>query len=151
MPNYMLWSMWGRVPALPKLFLLILAVVGIHTLYLATIILVRLRSLTNHVKDDSSVRRLVAALQNRSANMRQLITAAFYLFGLAFFIALPSAFSLLALTKIPGVTLILENLQVHFAVAANAFFVFLVLHSIQWFVSSRVYAYALRLNPQDIA
>src|ERR1700722_11299735 len=121
MPNYMLWSFWGGVPALPKLFLLILAVVGIRTLYSATIILVRLRSLKNHVKDDSSVRRLMAALQNRSANMRQLIVATFYLFGLMFFMALPSAFNSIALTKVPGVTLIMEHLSVHFAVAANAF------------------------------
>lgn len=82
--------------------------------------------------------------------MRQLITATFYLFGLMFFIGLPSAFNLLGLTKTPAVTLILENLPVHFAVAANAFFAFLVLHSIQWFVFNRVYAYAMRLNPQDI-
>jgi hypothetical protein len=41
---------------------------------------------------------------------------------------------------------IFENLGFNFAFAANIFFVFLVLHSVQWFVSSRVQASARRLN-----
>jgi hypothetical protein len=48
-------------------------------------------------------------------------------------------------------TLILENFFVYFAFATNVFFVFLVLHSVQWFVSGRVHAYTQRLNAKNIA
>jgi hypothetical protein len=44
----------------------------------------------------------------------------------------------------------LENFFLYFAFAANAFFIFLVLHLVQWFVSGRVRAYALRLNSSSV-
>jgi hypothetical protein len=46
--------------------------------------------------------------------------------------------------------LILENFFLHFAFAANAFFVFLALHSMQWFLSGRLQACALRVNASNI-
>jgi hypothetical protein len=35
--------------------------------------------------------------------------------------------------------------------ASNVFFLFLVLHSVQWIVSDRIYAHARRLDTQNIA
>jgi hypothetical protein len=118
----------------------------------ASVIMVRVRSLINQrqVEDTSLLRHSLAALQARIANMRQLIGATFYLFGLIYFLMLPLATRILD-SRIPLELLILDNFLMYFAFAANVFFVFLVLHSVQWFVSSRVNAYALRLNSQDIA
>jgi hypothetical protein len=92
----------------------------------------------------------VAALQARSANLRQLILATFYLFGIVFFFGLRSALWTPDNNSTPGGMLILENFFLHFAFAANAFFIFLVLHSVQWFVSGRVQARALRVNATTI-
>ena len=110
--------------------------------------MVRIRSLANQheVEGVSSLHRSLAALHARSANLRQLIGATFYFFGFIFFLALPFAFITLANSSTPGWMYIFENLGFNFAFAANIFFVFLVLHSVQWFVSSRVQASARRLN-----
>jgi len=140
--SYTIWSIWGVLPILHKLFFLILVLVSIYTLYAASITLVRLRSITNQ--------RSLAALQARSANTRQLVNATFYLFGFVFFLTLPGATFVSELSRTPTAMLILRNFLMHFAFAANVFFVFLVLHSLQWFVSARVYAYVLRLTSQGI-
>jgi hypothetical protein len=146
--HYTLWSIWMNLPALQRLFCLILSLVGIYTMFSATLIMVRIRSLANQheVEDVSSLQRFLAALHARSANLRQLIGATFYFFGFIFFVTLPFAFITLASSSTPGWMYIFENLGFNFAFAANIFFVFLVLHSVQWFVSSRVQASARRLN-----
>jgi hypothetical protein len=149
--HYTLWSIWGELPILPKLFFLILILVSIYTLFSAAVIVVRLHSLRDRrqVGDVSSIQCSLAALQARSANVRQLIGATFYFFGFIYFLALPLA-TLTLDSKIPLEILILRNFLMYFAFAANVFFIFLVLHSVQWVVSSRVHAHALRLNAQKI-
>ena len=151
--NYTLWEILKSLSTLQRLFCLILVVVSIYSLLSATVILVRLRSLTNRskVEDISSFQRSLAALHARSANLRQLISATFCLFGLVFFLTLPFAFMTLGDSKVPGWVSIFQNLGFDFAFAANVFFVFLVLHSVQWFISARVRASALRLDAPDIA
>lgn len=145
MPNYELWSIWIELPALPKLFLLILAVIGFYSLISAAVTLARLRSIMNpsHSRDTMSLRRAVGTLQVRCANVRQLIGAAFYLFGIVFFFSLRFAFVTFD-SHTPVGTLILRDFFLYFAFAANAFFIFLVLHLVQWFVSRRVWASALQ-------
>ena len=125
-----------------------LSLVSVYTLGSAAAILVRLRSLTHQpqVEDVSHLQRSLAALYARSANMRQLIGASFYIFGFVFFLTLPFAFITLGASSTPGWMLIFENLSNYFAFTTNVFFVFLVLHSVQWFASGRVHASALRLN-----
>jgi hypothetical protein len=147
-----LWSIWGYLPAVHRLFFLILSLVSIYTLFSAAVIVVRLRSLTNRrqVEDVSSFQRSLAALHTRSANARQLVGATFYLFGFIFFLAMPLALKTLD-SRTPVGMLILDNLFIYFAFATNVFFVFLVLHSVQWFVSGRVHASAQRLNAQKIS
>jgi hypothetical protein len=151
--HYTLWSVWWELPILPKLFLLVLFLVSIYTLFSAAVITVRLRSLTNQrrVEDSSSLRGSLAALQARSANLRQLIGATFYLFGLMFFLTLPLATFILDSGRYTIGTLILHNFLVYFAFANNVFFIFLVLHSVQWFLSGRIQAHELRLNAQNTA
>jgi hypothetical protein len=151
--SYALWSIWREVPILLRLFFLILSLVSIYTLVSASAVVVRLRSLTNQreVVDTCSPQRSLAALRIRAENIRQLVGATFYLFGFIFFLTLPGATITLGTGRTPLLTLILRNFLVDFAFAANIFFVFAVLHSVQWFVSSRVNAYVLHFNAQIIA
>jgi hypothetical protein len=151
--HYTFWEILKSLSTMQMLFCLILALVGMYTLFSATVILVRLRSVANRskVEDIPSIQRSLTVLQARSANLHQLIGATFYLFGFIFFLTLPWACITLGDGKVPGWTSIFGNLGFNFAFAANIFFVFLVLHSVQWFVSARVRAAALRLNTQNIA
>jgi hypothetical protein len=142
--HYPLWSIWGQLPILPKLFFLIFSLVGVYTLVSAVVIMVRLRSITNqrHVEEVSLLNGSLAIIQARCSNVRLLLSDTFYLFGCVFFLALPLATVIVDDSKTPLGIHILDNLIVYFAFAANVFFVFLVLHSVQWLVSCRVRAYA---------
>ena len=93
---------------------------------------------------------VMAALSARSANMRHLITASFYLFGIVFFWGLRFALWTPD-SKTPVGILVLENFFLYFAFAANALFVFLILHLVQWFVSARLQACARYLATLHIA
>jgi hypothetical protein len=79
--------------------------------------------------------------------MCQLVGATFYLFGLIFFLALPLVTRVLDDSRTSLDILILNDFVMYFAYASNVFFVFLLLHCVQWLVSSRLQACALRLNP----
>jgi hypothetical protein len=139
MPNYALWSIWIELPLLHRLFFFVLMVVGTCSLFSATKILGRVRSLTvsGHSKDVAALQNEVVALSARSANMRRLITATFYLFGTVFLWGL--RFTLWTPeSKASVLQLVLQNFFLYFAFAANVFFVFLVLHSLQWFASARL-------------
>ena len=82
--------------------------------------------------------------------MRQLVGASFYLFGFIFFLSLPWATVTLDNSRMPVLILILRNFLVRFDFAANVFSVFVVLHSVQWFVSRKVNAYTMHLNAQNV-
>jgi len=129
---YALWAIWPQVPMLLKLFFLILSLVGVYTMFSALVAVVRLRSLTNQreVLDASSLQHSLAALHIRADNMRQLVGATFYLFGFIFFLVLPWATFTFGSSHSPLWTLILRNLFVDVAFAANIFSVFLVLHCV---------------------
>jgi hypothetical protein len=136
---YTLWSLWPQLSLLYRLFVLILAVVSIHTLFSATIIMKRLHDFSNPRKEISgSIQANLVPLHNRCANLRQILAATFYLFGFLFFIGLQRA----PITLGDGPTFpmmeVLGSFVFHFVFAANIFLVFLVLHLVQWIVSSRV-------------
>jgi hypothetical protein len=148
---YALWSIWAYLPILHRLFFLVLSLVSIYALFSATMIMVRLRLISNHrqVEKACSVHRSLAALHVRSANLRQLIGATFYLFGFIFFLTLPLATKTLD-SRTPVGWLILENFFIYFAFATNVFFVLLTLHSVQWFVTSRVQATGVNLKAKNV-
>jgi hypothetical protein len=153
MPNlsYALWSIWIELPLLHKLFFIVLFVVGVYSLFSATKILAGVRSLMalGQSRDVPALQNEVAALYARSANLRHLITATFYLFGIVFFWGL--RFTLWTPDGKTSVSLlVLENFFLYFAFATNVFFIFLVLHSVQWFVSARLHTYARRLTTSPI-
>ncbi len=135
-----------------KLFFLILTLVAIYSLFSALLILMRLRSILNHSQssDDSTIQRSMAALHRRSVNARQLIGAVFYLFGFVFFFGLRYALRT-AGANVPVGILVLKNFFMYFAFAANSFLIFLFLHSVQWFVCTRLQVATLRLKSTRIA
>jgi hypothetical protein len=141
--GYTIWSIWLHLPALPRLFVAILCAVSVYVLFSAVAVLVRLRSLGHprQTADISGSQRSLAALRTRCSNMQQLLGATFLLFGLIFFTAMHSAYKTFDSHFSVGL-LILDNFFTYFAFACNMFVVFLVLHLVQWFVSSRVRACA---------
>ncbi len=147
-PPYALWSIWIYLPLLPKLVLLILCTVGIYSIFSATVILARLRAMTSlgRKEDVPSIQRALAELNKKCTNMQQLIGGAFYFFGFVLFLSLQWAYFTIDKSSTPGGWRVLENFAVYFAFAANVFFIFLILHLVQWFVSGRVHSYALRLR-----
>jgi hypothetical protein len=147
------WSTWLELPMLVKAFCLVLFLVGIYTLYSASTIMVRLRSLTGQptTGDTPLFQHSLAALQCRSANLRQLLSAIFYLFGLVFLLASPWTTMFLGDDRVPVIDLILRNFFDYLAFAADVFSVFLVLQCVQWFVSSRINACALRFRAETPA
>jgi hypothetical protein len=151
--NFFIWSIWRQLPYLLRFFFLVQTLVTIYVLLSAAIVLVRLKLLSNRgrIQNALSYKQSLAALEVRCANIRQLITATFYLFWFIFFLVLPYATRILGDTHIPIGTLILRNFVTYLAFAANVIFILLVLHMIQWFVSGRVHSFALRLNPQNIS
>ena len=143
-----LWSIWRNLGVMPKLFLLLLSVVALYSSLSAVVILARLRTLKNSLRHETSppIENSLAALLGWSASVRQMIGAAFYLFGLVFFMGLPSAFYTLDHSRTPGWVFVFESLGVYFSFAINVFFVLLVLHLTQWFVVHRVRVFARRLG-----
>ena len=127
-----------------RFFLLLLVLVGMYTVYFASVALLRLRALRlpeNH----GSFRKSLDLLEHRSANLRQLIVAMVYLFGLTFFLQIQNAFWTPENNRPVGL-MVLENFADSFRFGAFIFLVFLALHSIQWFVSSRIRAAAHLLS-----
>ena len=130
---------------LVKAFCLVLAFASTYAIVSAFTILVRLRSM----KAGSSFSEHPAlVLQGQCANLRQLLNAAFYLFGFIFFLASPWTTMILGDSRVPALFPILRNLLDYLIFASYVFSVFFVLHSVQWFVSARVNARALQLREQ---
>jgi hypothetical protein len=146
--SYGLRDIWLSLPAFPRLFLVILVIVSFYALYSATFILIRLGSMSKRPAIESAGTRTqaLASVLQRAANLRQLITATFYLFAFVFFLDLPLMFITMGDGKMSVLTLIVENLRVYAAFAADVSFVFIVLHSAQWFVSTRIRSSKSRLT-----
>jgi len=121
-------------------FFLILLAASIYCLLSAVIVLVRLRSIgKSQLNEDSiSIRRTVAALHNRSANVSHVIGATFYLFGVVFFLGLQSAPRVLGHSRNPFEMEVLPTFVILFAFAANVLLVLLVLHLLSWFVCNQL-------------
>jgi hypothetical protein len=139
---------WDQLSVFGRLFLLVLASVGLYTLYFAAISLVQLRSLTKALADSARSKTL-ASLSRRSANVQQATVGAFYFFGLTFFLEIQNAYWTPESNYRPVGLMVLENFAEYFRFAAFVFLVFTILHSIHWFVSARVRSAALRTALND--
>jgi len=145
-PQDSLGSTLRNLSTLQLLFCLILALVFVYTVFLATVILARLRSLRT-VQNDNSSRKSLSLLNHRSANLRQMIVAVFYLFGLMSFLQLQIAFWTPESGR-PAAIIVLEYFREYFRFSAVVFLVFLSIHLVQWFVSYRIRTAELRLDAQ---
>jgi len=128
-----------------RLFLFLLLLVCIYATYFASFTLIHLRSL-RAMRSDNSIQSSLDRLNHRSANLRQIIAATFYLFGLGFFLQIQNAYWTPENNRPVG-PMILGNFREDFRLAAAVFLVFLVLHSVQWFVSGRIRRAIVRLVP----
>ena len=139
------YGMWPFLPPFARLFLILFFLLAVYTAYVASIVLVRLRSLRTVQNDDDSFRKCLAVLSHRAANLRQTIAGMSYLFGLTFFLLIQTAFWTPDNNRGVGL-MVLENFKFDFRFAADVFLVFLTLHAVQWFVSSRICKAALRVG-----
>jgi len=139
-----LGSIVENLSTLALLFCLILALVVLYTLFSATLIVMRLRSLRT-IQNDNFLRKSLALLNHRSANLRQIIVAVFYLLGLTFFLQIQNAYWTPENGRPVG-PMILENFRGYFRFGAVIFLVFLLLHAVQWLVSCRIRTAILRLD-----
>ena len=132
---YAIWSIWSQLGSLCKLYWLLLSLASLYTLFSAVSIVRRL-PVPNQRNDspESSLRRLEA----RITNLRQVNAGMFFAFGALFFWSLPGAFHTLGLSRSYPINEYIGAFTLHFIFAANVFSVLLLLHCIQWFVSSRV-------------
>ena len=136
-----LWSIWPQLSTLQYLFFLVLCCVGVYCLWSAAVIVIGIRSL-GHAKqseDALSFERRIGTLQSRCANVRQIIGATFLLFGAVLFLGLQAATHVVGDSSTISVEmLVIENLVLHFAFAANVFLILLPLYLLQWFISNRL-------------
>jgi hypothetical protein len=129
---------------LQKLFFLALCVLAIYSLVSAAVTMARLPTINTKVIQQKEILFPFNGPWRHFANgspMQQFTGAALYLFGLVLFLGLQRAYFTIDNSSTPGGWLILENFVIYFAFAANVFFVFLILHFVQWFISTRVDAY----------
>lgn len=130
-------SVWQPLSPLFRFFLLLLLLVCVYTTYFASFAIMRLRSLRRTVRADNSLQNALARLNCRSADLRQIITATSYLFGLSFFLQIQNAYWTPENNRPVG-PMVLGNFRDDFRLAAAIFLAFLVLHSVQWLLSSRI-------------
>src|SRR5439155_8913193 len=86
-----LGSIVENLSTLALVFCLILALVVLYTLFSATLIVMRLRSLRT-IQNDNFLRKTLALLNHRSPNLRQIIVAVFYLLGLTLFLQIQNTY-----------------------------------------------------------
>jgi hypothetical protein len=141
-----IWEVWPYLSSLERLLFIGLIVLGAYVLFSANFTVLRVRK-GGELRSGVDAQTL-RALRKRSTRVDKLITMAFYLFGWVLFSGLHGAYSSIIDGKAAVVERgILQDFEPHFAFAANAFFVFLLLYVVAWFTSSRVSRLALEPIP----
>jgi hypothetical protein len=147
-PPYTLWSVWKELYYLEQMFILVLAAVTLYCVFSTVRTVLRARSVWNRLEEDVAVRReRVAVLASRYANVRQVVGAAFYLFGVVLFLGLENITNVADSSRESVAVYALSNFIVNCAFAANVFVIFLLLHLIQWSGSAILNSISRRLNP----
>src|ERR1022692_227485 len=148
-PPYALWSIWRQLSLLDRGVIMILYAVFIYCVFSTIRTMLQLRSVWNRPNENIVVvHQGVATLATRYSNVRQVIGAAFYLFGLVLFLGLEAIPNVLGDGKEPLGTYVLDSFLLQCAFAANVFLIFLVLHLIQWSGSAVLDSLSRQLRPQ---
>ena len=149
-PPYALWSIWKQLSLLNHGFILILGAVFVYCVFSTIRMLLQLRPVWNRPSQNTAVvREAVTALARRNTNVRQAIGATSYLFGLVLFLGLENITNVVGDGKGSLGIYVLDNFLLLCAFAANVFFIFLVLHFIQWFGSAVLDSLSRRLTPHS--
>jgi hypothetical protein len=135
------WPNWAAVALLARIFFAVLIFVGAYTLFSASVVLGRLRSLTiqRPPEDSCALEHSLSDLEVRLANTRELLGATFYLFALILMLVIWGAYNTYHTVGTPA-AFILNNLEPYIPFAVDVFLVLLALHCLQWFVFHRVRA-----------
>lgn len=142
-PPYAVWSIWQSCGWLERIVLILVAGLILYSLRSAVLTFARLRSLRNvgsgggfDVAKESTL-----SLQKHWGRIRQATAAMFYVFGLVLFLVLQAVAIIVGDTgPASAANQVLRNFIESCAFAANVFFGFLLLHVVQWVVSSRISA-----------
>jgi len=86
----------------------------------------------------------LVALRDRLSTLRQLFWFVFLLFGFCFLVQISQAFIVFGDSNQSPFIIILRQLGTCVACGADVFLAFLFLHSLLWFVSARLEAFARR-------
>ena len=141
-------TIWKSLGLTDRAFCLVLLLTSIYCLFSATKAMLRLHSLRrlNPAKDLASIQGAVTGVRDLMGNVRQVIDATFYLFGIVLFANLQTIGYVIDNSKIPTDYYILRNFLFDCSLAESGFVVFFVLHLLQWCVIRRANACLKRLN-----
>ncbi len=127
-------SVWTSLSFLNKLFALFFGGVSLYTLWLSLRALRVIYSVRKSVETEPTK---VSALVHRFSNLRQLHLLTLYIFGFCIAMQIPDVFySVNDSYELHGV----RGLIFLFRCNATVFFVFALLHVVQWVVSVKLYA-----------
>ncbi|MFL6300477.1 MAG: hypothetical protein ACJ71N_07710 [Terriglobales bacterium] len=130
MTRLAIWGIWHQLSVVYKFFYVLL--LGL-SLYAVTSIGIILK--TGVLLESNQA---LHKLRIRSRRTRDLIISAVFLFGVVFFQALTEPTYTLDFALTLQNRIILQTFQVHFAYAANVFFLFVVVYLLQAFASRRI-------------
>ena len=142
-PPYAVWSIWQSCGWLERIVLILVGGLIIYSLRSAVLTFVRLRSLraVGFAGGLDVVKESTLSLQKQWLRIRQATAAMFYVFGLVLFLVLQAVAIIVGDTgPASAANQVLQNFIESCAFAANVFFGFLLLHVVQWVVSSRISA-----------
>lgn len=146
-PPYALWTIWRALSTLNRGLVLILGAVFIYCIFSTTRTMMRLHSVWNRPNQDRrTVSDAVAALASRHARLRQIISATFYVFGLVLCLGMENMTNVSGGGKEPLGVYVLDNFLLLCAFAANIFFIFFVLHCVQWAGSTLLDSFSRRVS-----
>jgi len=147
-PPFPFWSVWSYFSTFERLFFLALGILSIYVLFSAFVTVSRLRKAMAAIgsRRNAAAESTIPAVRRRLARVQGLIGTAFYFFGIVLFLSLQRAHIIVDSSRAPLGWEILQNFEVHFIFAFNAFYVFLVLHLVAWFVASWIDRFAAKLS-----
>lgn len=138
-PPYAVWSIWQSCGWVERIVLILVGGLIIYSLRSAVLTIVRLSSLrvVGSAEGLDPAERSILTLQKHWVRIRQATAAMFYVFGLVLFLVLQIVGDM---GPASATNQFLRNFIESCAFAANVFFGFLLLHVVQWVVSSRISA-----------
>ena len=136
-----LLSVWESLSIINQGFVLLFCAGAIYSLSLSVYVLFVLRGLKKHVMGTESEKTARCALRKRLWNLRQLHLSGLYFLGFCIMFQIPGVFHTVAISyDLPPMT-VYRTLSFLCYFDATVFLVFLLIHAVQWFVSTRLDSY----------